>query len=71
MHNWTHIIGPQHLALDVRTHSSYHDQGNFAIPTGYVKSFTQWTLNPSTGLAWQYSELFQAAGFNIGIRSAT
>lgn len=62
--------GPSHLMLDVRTHSTDYNQGNFAIPAGYVKSFTQWPTNPNTGVAWLYSELFQAAGFNIGIRSA-
>lgn len=63
--------GPQHLNLNVRTYSNDYNQGGFAIPAGYVKSFTQWPTNPNTGVAWLYSELFQAAGFNVGIESAT
>ena len=63
--NWVRVYvraklssaGTNHIRTLIRTHDSDYESSDTALTTSYQDNYTQYDVNPSTGLAWTWDEM--------------
>jgi hypothetical protein len=66
----TILNGPQNLQLAIRTGGFDFLSNTLSVSSAWSTIAYNWDVNPNTSMAWTQSDL-NAAGFNVGLESAT